>query len=315
MTEARLQQVLAKAGVASRRRAEGLITEGRVAVNGKVVTTLGVKADPDRDEITVDGKRVGPEQEAATVMLHKPVQVVTTLDDPQGRETVAELVEGEPYRFVPVGRLDYQTEGLLFLSTDGDLIHRLLHPSHFVPKVYNVKVKGRLKKQALDALREGVKLDDGPTRPTVVEVLEEGDSFAWLEIVVTEGRNRLIRRMVEAVGHPALRLVRTEMATLELGTLKPGQYRYLRPAELALMYATAGLPSPRTSARYTEVEDKVLGKARRGRGARPEGRVEGAAAKKKDRPNRGGSRRSGKPTSRGKGGRSAPPRGSGRRPR
>jgi 23S rRNA pseudouridine2605 synthase len=265
----RLQQILSKAGVASRRRAEALITEGRVSVNGEVVTTLGAKAHPEEDVITVDGERVGAAQEPATIVLHKPRGVMTTLDDPQGRETVADLVRDEPYRFVPVGRLDYQTEGLLLLTTDGELVNRLLHPSYHVPKVYQVRVKGRLRAPALDALREGVELDDGPTRPTVVELLEEGERTTWIEIVVTEGRNRLVRRMVDAVGHPAQRVVRTEMATLDLGALKPGQYTYLASLELGAVYRTAGLPAPKLCARALEAAGEPQGKARRGRGPLP----------------------------------------------
>jgi 23S rRNA pseudouridine2605 synthase len=265
----RLQQILSKAGVASRRRAEALITEGRVSVNGEVVTTLGAKAHPEEDVVTVDGERVGAAQEPATIVLHKPRGVMTTLDDPQGRETVADLVRDEPYRFVPVGRLDYQTEGLLLLTTDGELVNRLLHPSYHVPKVYQVRVKGRLRAPALDALREGVELDDGPTRPTVVELLEEGERTTWIEIVVTEGRNRLVRRMVDAVGHPAQRVVRTEMATLDLGALKPGQYTYLASLELSAVYRTAGLPAPKLCARALEAAGEPQGKARRGRGPLP----------------------------------------------
>ncbi|MEL6183502.1 MAG: pseudouridine synthase [Myxococcota bacterium] len=269
MSEVRLQQIIARAGVASRRRAEGLIAEGRVTVNGEVVTKLGTRARPGEDVITVDGQPIGPAQELATVIMHKPVQVVTTLDDPRSRETVADLVKDEPYRFVPVGRLDYQTEGLLFLTTDGELVNRLLHPRHHVPKTYQVKVKGRPRPHALDGLRDGLELDDGRTRPALVEVLESGDRSTWLEIVVTEGRNRLVRRMVDAVGHPALRVVRTEMATVELGDLRPGQFRYLSPDEVAAIYATAGLPPPKASARAREIGTALLGTSRRGRGPRP----------------------------------------------
>lgn len=269
MKTLRLQQILSRAGIASRRSAEALITSGRVRVNGEVVTTLGARAHPVEDVITVDGNRVGQAQEAATIMLHKPAGVVTTLADPKSRETVADLVASEPFRFVPVGRLDYHSEGLLLLSTDGELVNRLLHPSFHVPKIYHVKVRGRLSPEALDRLRDGVKLDDGPTRPTVVEVLEASDRHTWIEIVVTEGRNRLVRRMLDTVRAPALRLIRTEMATLELGELKPGQYRYLSPGELDALYRTAGLPAARPSERGRELGPVVLGKARRGRGPRP----------------------------------------------
>ena len=269
MSSIRLQQILARAGVASRRSSEAIIAAGRVRINGEVVTELGTRADPDKDEITVDGERVGPAQEPATIVLHKPDEVVTTMDDPRGRETVADIVAGEPYRFVPVGRLDYHTEGLLLLTTDGELVHRLLHPRFHVPKVYQVKVRGQVGARALNQLREGVTLEDGPTRPTVVEILDTGARHTWLELVVTEGRNRLVRRMTEAVGHDALRVVRTEMATLELGDLRPGQYRYLEPSELNAVYRTADLDVPYPSDRAKKTEGVVLGKTRRGRGRLP----------------------------------------------
>ncbi|MBX2813903.1 MAG: rRNA pseudouridine synthase [Myxococcales bacterium] len=287
MTSLRIQQILARAGVASRRRAEGLMTEGRVTVNGQRVTTLGARADPDKDVITVDGKTVGPAQPAVTLMVHKPVQVMTTLDDPEGRETVAGLVKAEPFRCLPVGRLDYHTEGLLLMTTDGELMNRLLHPRHHVPKVYQVRVRGRVGRRALDTLRGGVKLEDGMTRPTVVEVSEEGESHTWLEVVVTEGRNRLVRRMVEAVSHPAQRVIRTEMATLVLEDLKPAQYRYLQASELSALYTTVGLDIP-TMAKWAEdMQGRILGQSRRGRGplpgaasgSRPTGSARSRAAK------------------------------------
>ncbi len=269
MKTLRLQQILSRAGVASRRRAEVLITEGRVTVNGKLVTELGSRAHPTLDDVRVDGEKVGLAQAPATVMMFKPDGVVSTLDDPQKRPTVVDIVDAEPHRFLPVGRLDYHTEGLLLLSTDGELIHRLLHPSYHVPKVYQVKIRGRLDRAALAALSEGVTLEDGPTRPAVVERIDESERHSWLEVVVTEGRNRLVRRMMDAVGHPALRVVRTEMATLDLEGLRPGQYRYLAPDELSAMYRTAGLAGVRPCPRAEEVGSEPLGKARRGRGPLP----------------------------------------------
>ena len=270
MTEIRLHVLLSRAGFASRRKAEALIKEGRVQVNNRVVTTLGAKADPERDSVSVDGVSVGDRQPPTTMVLNKPVEVVTTLSDPEQRETVADLVADEPYRFLPVGRLDYHTEGLLLMTTDGELSHRLLHPRYHVPKVYQVKVRGRPDRPAIDRLREGVPLDDGPTRPAVVEVLEEGHRWTWLEIVVAEGRNRLVRRMCDEVGHPALRVVRTELATIGLGGLKPGQFRYLNPSELAALYQTADLPVPtELPARAHDAQRLVLGAARRGKGPLP----------------------------------------------
>ncbi|MCA9551690.1 MAG: rRNA pseudouridine synthase, partial [Myxococcales bacterium] len=272
MSETRLQVLLSRAGLASRRTAETMISEGRVTVNGQPVTELGTRADPDKDEILVDGKPLGAPQEPATIIMHKPVQVVTTLDDPEGRETVADLVASEPFRFIPVGRLDYHTEGALLLTTDGELANHLLHPKYHVPKVYMVKVKGRLQKAALDKLREGVELEDGITRPAVVEVTEEGARFTWIEMVVTEGRNRLVRRMCEGVGNPALRVVRTEFATLNMEGLKPGQYRYLTPQELTSLYAVAKQANtPESPVRAEESGYVALGQGRRGRGFLPGG--------------------------------------------
>lgn len=264
----RLQLALARAGVASRRRAEALIREGRVAVNGEVVTELGTKADPDTDEITFDGRPIQGREEKATIVLHKPVMVMTTLSDPEGRETVADLVD-EPLRFVPVGRLDFHTEGALLLTTDGELMNRLLHPRHHVPKVYLVKVRGRLKPTAIGRLTQGVELEDGGTRPAVVDVLEEAPRHTWIRMVVTEGRNRLIRRMVEAVDHVAMRVVRTEFATIGIGDLEPGTYRYLDAKELARVYETAGLGRSPGVPSVARGRTGVLGTRRRGRGDLP----------------------------------------------
>ncbi|MEO1335302.1 MAG: pseudouridine synthase, partial [Myxococcota bacterium] len=270
MSEIRLHVLLSRAGVASRRKAETLIKEGRVQVNGEVVRTLGAKADPERDSVAVDGVNVGARQPPTTLVLNKPVEVVTTLSDPEARETVADLVADEPYRFLPVGRLDYHTEGLLLMTTDGELSHRLLHPRYHVAKIYQVKVRGRPGRHALDRLREGVMLEDGQTRPAIVELLEDGSRATWIEIVVAEGRNRLVRRMCDEVGHPALRVVRTELATIGLGGLKPGQFRYLRPAELAALYRTAHLPVPEELPERAEAAQRmVLGTARRGKGPLP----------------------------------------------
>ena len=306
--ELRLQVHLSRAGVLSRRRAETAITEGRIRVNGEVVTTLGTKVDPAVDRVELDGEPVGKPQPPATLLLHKPDSVVTTLEDPQGRETVADLLEDEPLHFVPVGRLDYHTEGLLLLSTDGVLVHRLLHPRYHVPKTYLVRVRGRPSAQALDLLREGVDLEDGRTAPAIVEVRESAERETWLEIVVSEGRNRLIRRMVEAVGHEARRVVRTEFGTLDLGDLRPGQYRYLAPAELDAIYRVAGLPPKGPPPFHARVGLGKRGKGRRSRGRLPGfGRSESAGTGRTGPPPAGG--RSGPPPA---GGRSGPPPAGGR---
>lgn len=265
--EVRLQVVLARAGVASRRGAERMISDGRVTVNGDVVTKLGTKVDPETDAITVDGDPIGKRQDPVTVALYKPAEVVTTMADPQGRETVADILKEEPYRLVPVGRLDYHTEGLLLLSTDGQLAERLLHPKHAVPKIYVAKVAGRVRDKALERLSNGVKLDDGMTKPAVVNIVQEEEKRTWLEIVVTEGRNRLVRRMCEAVGHEVYRLVRTGIGTIGLGDMKAGQYRYLTAPEIGALHKAAGM----SGARRFEPDDAgfILGKSRRGKGTFP----------------------------------------------
>ncbi|MBK8014068.1 MAG: rRNA pseudouridine synthase [Deltaproteobacteria bacterium] len=271
MSEVRLQLILARAGVASRRAAERFIADGRVSVNGVVVRELGAKADPDADRIAVDGRLVAEREPNATIALHKPDAVVTTMDDPGGRECVSAIVSSEPYRLVPVGRLDYHSEGLLLLSNDGALINRLLHPRHHVPKAYAVEVPGEPTDATLEILRNGVALEDGPSRPADVRVLETDGRRTWLEIVVREGRNRLVRRMLDAVGHPARRVVRTRFGSIALGALRPGQYRYLSKRELRDLYALSGLDAGvlQTSAAGSPGSPGVLGVPRRGRGRIP----------------------------------------------
>lgn len=271
MSDVRLHVLLAKTGALSRRRAEDEIRAGRVTVNGNVIRTLGTKVDPDKDVITLDGEPIRSAQRAATIVLHKPDAVVTTMSDPEGRETVAQLVKGEPYKLRPVGRLDYHTEGVLLLTTDGELANRLLHPRHHVPKTYLVKVAGKPSPKTLDRLRSGVALEDGKTRPAIVEVVEHEGNATWLEMILTEGRNRLVRRMCDQVHHQALRVVRTGFATIDLGDLRPGQYRYLTDREKTLVYTTVGLSSPELNDELRPEEEgyKKLGTARRRKGPIP----------------------------------------------
>jgi pseudouridine synthase len=271
MTQVRLQVLLAKAGVASRRHAEQMIVNRRVAVNGEIVTTLGTKVDPDKDQIAVDGKQIEKTEPKVVVVLYKPDAVMTTLSDPEGRETVGDLVKKEPYKLRPVGRLDYHTEGVLLMTTDGELANRLLHPRHHVPKTYLVKVGGHPDDKTLRKLREGIELEDGKTRPAIVEKVEDEGRAAWLEMILTEGRNRLVRRMCEAVHHRPLRVVRTAFATIDLGDLRPGQYRYLRPSEIDAVYRVANLSAPprSESERFEEEGARKLGVARRRKGLLP----------------------------------------------
>lgn len=229
----RLQKYLSQSGVASRRQAEVMIRQGRVMVNGQVVTALGSKVHP-HDVVCVDGKRVKPVARKIYLMLYKPRGYVTTLFDPQGRRTVADLIKGVRERVFPVGRLDYDTEGLLLLTNDGEVAFALTHPRHKVAKTYQALVDGLPTQQVLDQLRHGVDLEDGRTAPAEVKVLrhEPTNNQTWVEITIYEGRNRQIRRMFATVGHPVRRLKRTRVAFLHLGRLRRGQFRPLTAGEV-----------------------------------------------------------------------------------
>lgn len=232
----RLQKVLARVGIGSRRHCEELIEEGRVTVDGEVAR-LGRRVDVTTARVEVDGVPVGVRPDLVHYLLNKPRGVVTTASDPQGRPTVVQLVPAEP-RVFPVGRLDADTEGLLLLTNDGDLTHRLTHPSFGVEKEYLAEVDGRPGRGALRALREGVELDDGRTAPAQVGAVEP----SVLRIVIHEGRNRQVRRMCEAVGHPVRRLVRTRIGPLADRTLSPGEWRPLTVDEVRALERAAGEP-------------------------------------------------------------------------
>ena len=248
--EMRLQRFLAQAGVASRRKAEELITLGRVKVNGRVVTELGTKVDSVRDKVEVSGRRLAVE-EHLYLLLNKPRGYVTTLSDPEKRPTVMELLRGIEARVYPVGRLDFNTEGLLVFTNDGDLANGLMHPRREVQKTYRVKVRGILTAEELAQLRSGVTLDDG-VRTAPAEVTPGGASTgghnSWFEITIHEGRNRQIHRMVEALGHQVAKLERVRYAGLEAGTLRPGRYRQLVEREVETLKVVAGLVSPKRRA-------------------------------------------------------------------
>ena len=232
----RLHVAIAKAGICSRRQAEKRISQGRVTVNGKVVSELGTKIDPAHDEIRVDDQIIPLPERTVTVMLNKPKNVVTTSHDPHHRRTVIDLVSGVKERLFPVGRLDYHSEGLLVLTSDGRLSHLLQHPRHGVEKTYQVKVKGIPRKDALENLKRGVVLDGRITAPAQVEQLALTESNTWLEITIKEGRNRQLRRMCAKVGHPVMKLKRTRYGPLSLGNLKPGSYRRLSNKEIKRLY-------------------------------------------------------------------------------
>lgn len=235
--EERLQKYLASCGVASRRMSEEIIKSGRVAVNGQIVTEMGVKIKIGTDKVTVDGKDITPEEEHVYLMLNKPDGYVTTAHDPQGRPTVLDLVAEVPQRVFPIGRLDVDTEGLLFLTNDGELAYRLTHPKFAVTKVYHALVTGKPSEDKLDRMRNGLKLEDGMTKPCTVKVIRRYNHKTMLEITISEGRNRQVRRMCQAIGNPIIELERVKIENIELSQVKRGQYRKLTLEELApLMY-------------------------------------------------------------------------------
>lgn len=237
----RLQKFMARCGVASRRACETTIAEGRVRVNGRVVREPGTKIDPATDRVEVDGRILTPPEELVYIALHKPRGYVTTVHDPQGRPTVMDLVQDAGARVYPVGRLDADSEGLLLLTSDGRLAHRLMHPRYGVEKRYRVTVQGTVSDEALQMLAEGVPLEDGMTAPARVRLLARGGRRSVLEITLSEGRKRQVRRMCRHVGHPVVRLVRTAVGPVELGALPPGACRRLTDAEVARLRRAAGL--------------------------------------------------------------------------
>jgi pseudouridine synthase len=242
VSQIRLQKVLSSAGVASRRTAETLITQGRVTVNGRAVTALGSKADPSADDIRVDGRRVKGPERLRYVLLNKPRGVVTTRSDPGHRRTVIDLLGGVREYVYPVGRLDYDSEGLLLLTNDGELAARLMHPRHGVEREYRAWVLGLPDDEDLDRLRHGIPLDGRRTQPAAVMLLQAGKGKlagrAQLSFVIHEGRNRQVRRMCEAVGHPVTALARVRFGPISDRVLKPGQWRDLSADEVRRLKET-----------------------------------------------------------------------------
>ena len=227
----RLQKLIAGTGLTSRRKAETLIAAGRVLVNGKTVTELGTKVDPARDHVKVDGKHLSAAQPFVYLMLNKPKNVVSTLDDPGGRTTVKAYLRGVSVRVFPVGRLDFDSEGLMLLTNNGDLAQAMLHPRYHVPKTYLIKVKGVLNDEDIRSLEEGVRLEDGMTSPAQVRKVRKVEANSWLEITIREGRKHQVKRMLESVGHPVIKLLRIRMGPLSLGDLQPGEFRFLTDRE------------------------------------------------------------------------------------
>ncbi len=246
----RLQKIISAAGVASRRLAEELITQGRVQVNGEFVRELGTKADPDRDEIKVDGRRIKEQKRKRYILLYKPRGYVTTRSDPQGRATVMDLLQGVKEYVYPVGRLDYDSEGLLLLTNDGDLATRLMHPSHEIEKVYEARVRGVPATEDLERLARGVVLDGKRTAPAKVHVpdrptkkTESGAEQTFVEIVLREGRQRQVRRMFESIGHPVARLRRIRIGPIVDEQIPIGHWRELDDQEVAKLRRAAKLPA------------------------------------------------------------------------
>jgi pseudouridine synthase len=239
VVEERIQKVLARAGVGSRRAVEEMVDAGRIAVNGRRAT-LGDKIDPAKDKVEVDGSLVPLAEHLVHYLLNKPAGVVATASDPEGRPTVVELVDPGP-RVWPVGRLDLDSEGAIIVTNDGDLGLRLTHPRYEVPKTYLAEVTGAVTSPELTTLRKGVPLDDGVTKPCDARIVDKGGGRSLLEMTITEGRNRQVRRMCEAVGHPVVRLVRTAIGPLQLGRLKPGQWRRLSPVEVQSLFGAASV--------------------------------------------------------------------------
>ncbi|SEH31160.1 pseudouridine synthase [Selenomonas sp. KH1T6] len=238
--EARLQKIISQAGIASRRAAESIILEGRVEVDGQVIRELGGKYDPELVEIRVDGKIISALEAHVYYLLNKPKGYVSTASDERGRRTVLDLLPEIKERIYPIGRLDMNTEGLLLLTNDGELMNGLLHPRYEVQKTYVARIATGLSEAALRALREGVKLEDGLTAPARVRVLETAPGRTRVEITIHEGRNRQVRRMFKAVGHEVLALKRTAFAGLSLEGVRRGEHRALTEEEIRSLYEKAG---------------------------------------------------------------------------
>ncbi len=280
----RLQKIISRAGIASRRAGEEIILAGRVRVNGRVVTELGAKADLGQDTIEVDGRRLVPEAPRYLV-LHKPRGVVSTLSDPEGRPTVVSLLEGAGTRLYPVGRLDFATSGVLLVTNDGDFANGLLHPRGGVPKTYVVKAKGVMTEQDSDRWRNGIRLEDGVTLPADVHFLRHEEGKTWFEITLREGRNQQIRRMGEATGFPVMRLARTSFAGVTSEGLRPGQWRSLNLDELVALREQFGVPRKVRGAAVASSEDAATRNLRRAPRPADKASSEGRPARSSDRAN------------------------------
>lgn len=237
----RLQKFLAQSGVASRRRCEELMLAGSVTVDGEVVTRLGTKIDPATSVVRVDGKRLAPVSATVYLVVNKPRGVVSTMSDPEGRQTLQDLVADRTERLFHVGRLDTDTSGLILLTNDGDFAHRMAHPSYEVDKTYVAEVEGQVYPNVIKRLLAGVTLDDGPVTVSKARVMTASSERSMVELVIHEGRNRIVRRLLDEVGHPVRRLTRTAIGPVRLGDLRPGDLRELTVDELGLLLDSAQL--------------------------------------------------------------------------
>lgn len=254
--EERLQKIIAAAGIASRRKAEELIQAGSVAVNGKIVTELGTKADPTKDHIKVRGKLINPgQQEKVYILLNKPIGYLTSRSDPQKRQLVVDLVGPYAAKVHPVGRLDLNTEGLILLTNDGEFTNLIAHASHNVPKVYEAKVKGKPSEWQINKLARGVEIDGARTAPAQIVLMEETETNAWYEVTLHEGRNQQIRKMFDSIGHSVVKLRRIAIGFLKEEKIKPGEFRFLRETEVKRFFRlgsqVAAKPASKSAGRPT----------------------------------------------------------------
>jgi 23S rRNA pseudouridine2605 synthase len=237
----RLQKVLASAGIGSRRACELLIAEGRVSIDGRGVAELGTRVDPASSVVRVDGKRVNLRSDQVYLALNKPLGVLTAMSDPHGRPNVGDFVADLPQRLFHVGRLDADTEGLLILTNDGEFAHRLAHPSHEVVKTYIAEVPGPVQRSLAKRLMAGIELEDGPVRVDDFQVIDSSAGRALVQVSLHEGRNHIVRRLLDAVGHPVEKLVRVAIGPVRLGDQRPGSLRELNRTELSELYRQLGL--------------------------------------------------------------------------
>mgnify|MGYP000864385858 CR=1 FL=1 len=234
MSKERLQKYIARCGIASRRKAEEIILQGKVKVNGRIVKELGSKINPEKDLVTVYDEKIFEKEEHTYIKLYKPEGYVTTVKDQFNRKTVIDLINIKE-RIYPIGRLDYDTSGLLLLTDDGDLANKLMHPKYHIFKTYNVEIKGSLNNESINILKTGILIDSYKTAPAKVKLLKQAQNNSYVQISIHEGKNRQVRKMFEAVGHKVLKLKRISFGNIVLGKMKPGEWKYLTNDEVKFL--------------------------------------------------------------------------------